>query len=150
MALNTLFPRRFSASAKPARQRRPRPLTGWEQLGHSITGLESLENRLLMAVDLGVSFVAPAAYYSPGTQAAYAITVTNFGDTTATDALLATSLSSPITPDTWTAAFTGGATGTGSGVGQVKETLSLPAGSSVTYHIFGQIGASATGVRSRV
>ena len=145
MALSTLFPRRFSASARPARQRRPRPLTGWEQLGHSITGLETLENRLLMAVDLGVSFVDEAAYYSPGTQAAYAITVTNFGDTAAAGAQLTSSVSSLITQDTWTAAFTGGATGTGSGVGRVKETLSLPAGSSVTYHLFGQIGASATG-----
>ena len=148
MALSTLFSRRFFASAKPARQRRPRPLTGWEQLGHSITGLESLENRLLMAVDLGVSFAAEqAAYYTPGTQSPFTIQVTNFGDTAVTGAQLTTGLSSLINQSTWTVAFTGGATGQGatSGVGQLNQTLSLPAGSSVIYRLIGQIGASATG-----
>jgi len=113
--------------------------------------LEQLEQRSLMAADLMLSFVDNIAvdvartYYSPGTKVTYTLTVENKGDAAATDALLTTSLASGITQKTWTAAFTGGATGTSKGTGDLNTTLTLAPDGKAVYTIVATVGSQATG-----
>jgi hypothetical protein len=46
---------------------------------------------------------------------------------------------------TWTAVFTGGATGATSGVGDITEHVSLPVGATITYTIQATVAKSARG-----
>ena len=114
-------------------------------------GLEQLEQRALMAADLVVSLNDNIAanvdrtFYSPASQVVYTLILENKGDATATDAVLTTSLASAITQKTWTAAYSGDATGDAVGAGDLNTKVTLPAGSKATFTIVANVGASATG-----
>jgi uncharacterized repeat protein (TIGR01451 family) len=75
----------------------------------------------------------------------YTITLTNMGPSNATGAKLSDVFPSSISLDTFTAASTTGATGfTAVGTGTINDTLTLPAGSSVTYTVTAHVSATAT------
>jgi len=125
-----------------------RPLLRWETLGHSVTGLEQLESRVALAADLAVAFVGPQAahaWYQPGTTETFRVEVTNLGPDTAAGAAVTTALGSQISQQTWTAAFSTGASGTTSGSGPLNTSVTLPSGGKATYTITATIGESASG-----
>jgi len=161
MRMLSLFPSRASATGlnRSVRKRRGtlrsmrRGLGTWERLGLGLGlgDLEQLEQRSLMAADLMVAFNDNIAanvdrtFYSPASQVVYTLTLENKGDATATDAALTTSMASAITQKTWTAAFTGGATGTAVGAGDLNTKVTLPANGKAVFTIVANVGASATG-----
>ncbi len=141
-------------------------LHAWETLGHGVTGLESLESRVLMAADLAVTLddnmVADVvrSYYQPGSQITYTLKVTNSGDADATGARLTTSLAGGITQATWTAAYSTDASGSLSyddagtprtvpnvraGTGDLDIVLNIPRDGSATFTIVATVGRAATG-----
>jgi len=124
-------------------------LLRWETLGHSVTGLEMLEARQVLAADLAVEIVAPA-FYSPATQGAYTVVVRNLGTTDIAGASLTTALSGQFRDPIWLAAYSTGASGPVSGAGQIVtgDTLSIPQGGSATFSIIGTFTADAEGIAS--
>jgi uncharacterized repeat protein (TIGR01451 family) len=128
-----------------------RGLGTWERLGLGLGDVEQLEQRSLMAADLFVDIHDNIAanvdrtFYSPASQVVYTVTLENRGDTTATDAVLTTSMASSITQKTWTAAFTGGTTGTSVGAGDLNTKVTLPANGKAVFTIVTTVGAAATG-----
>ena len=163
MRMPSLFPARVPSASRiagrklSARARRGtlrssrRGLGAWERLGLGMGGLEQLEQRALMAADLVVALNDNIAanvdrtFYSPASQVVYTLTLENKGDATATDAVLTTSLASAITQKTWTAAFTGGATGTAVGAGDLDTRVTLPANGKAVFTIIANVGTAATG-----
>jgi FKBP-type peptidyl-prolyl cis-trans isomerase FklB len=155
----SLFPARASATAlkRSARVRRGtllsrrRGLGAWERLGIGFGDLEQLEQRSLMAADLVVALNDNIAanvdrtFYSPASQVVYTLTLENKGDATATDAVLTTSLANAITQKTWTAAYTGGATGAAVGAGDLNTKVTLPANGKAVFTIIANVGTAATG-----
>jgi hypothetical protein len=127
------------------RNRRGRSLNAWETLGLGLGGLEMLEQRALMAADLGVTISAPHVWYLPGTQTTYTVSVMNLGTEIATGAVLTTAVGSQISQRTWTAAYSSGGSGPFSGAGDVNATLTLPAGGTATFTVVGTIPSTATG-----
>ena len=124
-------------------------LLRWETLGHSVTGLEALEARQVLAADLAVEIAAPA-FYSPATQGAYTVVVRNLGTTDIAGGSLTTALASQFRDPVWTASYSTGASGPVSGAGQLAtgDVLSIPQGGSATFSIIGTFPADAEGVAS--
>ena len=159
MRMLSLFPLRRSATGLNRSVRKGRGtlrsrrhgLGTWERLGLGLGDLQQLEQRSLMAADLVLSFNDNIAanvdrtFYSPASQVVYTLTVENKGDVTATDAALTTSLASSITQKTWTAAYTGGATGTTSGTGNLDTKITLAANGKAVFTIVANVGTAATG-----
>jgi uncharacterized repeat protein (TIGR01451 family) len=159
MVMLSLFPNRSSAAGVGRSRRarrgtlraRSRGLGAWERLGLGFGDLEQLEQRSLMAADLVVALNDNIAanvdktFYSPASQVVYTLTLENKGDATATDAVLTTSMATTITQKTWTAAFTGGATGAAVGAGDLNTKVTLPANGKAVFTIIANVGASATG-----
>jgi peptidylprolyl isomerase len=145
MTLKTLF-RRRKAQSRGLRGRGRRLRGGrWETLGLGIQGHESLEQRALMAADLGITLSDGLNFYLPASQVAYTLTLENRGDATATKAALSSALSPAITQATWTAAYTGGGTGPIVGSGPIKTDVTLPAGAKATFTILSTVSPTATG-----
>ena len=144
MTLKTLFRRRQAAS-RVLRDRSRRLRGRWEMLGLGIQGHESLEQRALMAADLGITLSDGLDFYLPASQVAYTLTLENKGDATATKAALSSALSPAITQATWTAAYTGGGTGPIVGSGPIKTDVTLPAGAKATFTILSTVSPTATG-----
>lgn len=124
-------------------------LLRWETLGHSVTGLEALEARQVLAADLAVEIAAPA-FYSPATQGAYTVVVRNLGTADIAGASLTTALASQFRDPVWTASYSTGSSGPVSGAGQIAtgNALSIPQGGSATFSIIGTFTADAVGVAS--
>ena len=79
-----------------------------------------------------------------GTKNTYTIVVTNAGPSNAA-AIVQDSFPATFTGVTFTATQTGGASGfTATGSGNIQDTVTMPAGSKVTYKATGTISASAT------
>ncbi len=145
MTLKTLF-RRREAQSRGLRGRGRRLRGGrWETLGLGIQGHESLEQRALMAADLGITLTDGLDHYLPGSQTAYVLTITNDGDATATKAAVTTTLPAAITQATWTAAYAGGGTGPVVGSGPLKTDITLPAGAQATFTVLATVSPTATG-----
>lgn len=145
MTLKTLF-RRREAQSRGLRGRGRRLRGGrWETLGLGIQGHESLEQRALMAADLGITLTDGLDHYLPGSQTAYVLTITNDGDATATKAAVTTTLPAAITQATWTAAYAGGGTGPVVGAGPIKTDITLPAGAKATFTVLSTVSPTATG-----
>ena len=72
--------------------------------------------------------------------------VTNAGPSKVTGAVIRDSISSAFTGVTYTATQSGGAFGfNASGSGNINNTMTMPAGSKITYKATGTMSASATG-----
>ncbi|RLS50925.1 MAG: hypothetical protein DWH87_01265 [Planctomycetota bacterium] len=117
----------------------------WEILGVGMHGTEMLEQRMMLAADLVLSFNDADAWYAPATQTSYALTVSNIGSDTAQNAVLTTALGSQISGAVWSAAYQNGGVGPLSGAGGPSGTLTLPAGASVTFSVIAQVAADETG-----
>lgn len=142
------FPFRSTRRGRVSRLRRAGHRGGWETLGLGMIGaVEWLEQRAVMDASLAITLSDSQAYYTPGTQVAYVLEVTNIGDATATGAQLTTTLSPAISRTTWTAAYTGGGSGPAIGAGNVTGStpLTLPAGAKATFTMLSTVSPTATG-----
>ncbi|HEX3998078.1 MAG TPA: choice-of-anchor D domain-containing protein [Pirellulales bacterium] len=103
--------------------------------------------------DGGSSVTPTTGTAAPGAAITYTITVTNTGPSNAVGATVADAiLTNPdFASDTFTAVGTTGASGfTASGSGNIDDTASLAAGSSITYTVVADISSSATGTLSNM
>ena len=81
-----------------------------------------------------------------GTNDTYTIVVTNIGPSKVIGAVIHDTFPTTFTNVTYTATQSGAATGfTASGSGNINNTVTMPAGSAVTYKATGTINAAATG-----
>ncbi len=96
--------------------------------------------------DLSVTKTDSVASVVPGGSTTYAIVVTNNGPSNVTAATIADIMPAAVTSDTYTAVATLGATGfTANGSGNINDTVTMPAGSTITYTVIADISASASG-----
>ena len=81
-----------------------------------------------------------------GTKNTYTIVVTNAGSSNVAGAIIQDNFPATFTGVTYAATQTGGASGfRAAGSGNIQDTVTMPAGSKVTYKATGTISASATG-----
>jgi uncharacterized repeat protein (TIGR01451 family) len=84
-----------------------------------------------------------------GVQNTYTIVVTNAGPSYVTGVVVKDTFPPTLRGVTFTATQTGGATGFSlSGSGNINNTVTMPPGSSITYHATGKLSAAATGTLS--
>ena len=100
------------------------PLQASDSVGISLSG----------GADLAIVKTAPATY-TPGLPLTYTLVVTNAGPSTSTNALVEDVLPAGLTAATWTAVFTGGASGTAAGTGNVNTSVTVPKGGRATYTV---------------
>ena len=137
--------RKPAASRRGTLRSRRGGLGTWERLGLGMGDMEQLENRAVMAADLGITISDAQVFYAPSSQATYVVEVTNGGDATATGATVTSTLAAKISSSTWTAVYTKGGTGPLSGSGNLNSQVTLPVGAKATFTLLSQIGADATG-----
>jgi uncharacterized repeat protein (TIGR01451 family) len=99
-------------------------------------------------VDLGVTKTNGVATVTPGGSLTYTIVVSNSGPSTAAGAIVADVFPPTFTNPTFTATSSGGATGATSGSGNINQTVTLPAGSTITYTVTGTVSPTAAGAIS--
>src|SRR5205085_3511119 len=84
-----------------------------------------------------------------GAKNTYTIVVSNAGPSYVTGAVVKDTFPSIFTGVTFSATETGGATGfTVNGTGNIKDTVTMPPNSSITYKATGKLSATATGTVS--
>jgi uncharacterized repeat protein (TIGR01451 family) len=114
----------------------------------SAADTDSLANLSITKVDnAGGSSITPSTgNILPGQTLTYTVVVSNTGTGNVTGASVTDPIPADISSDSWTATQTGGASGySPTGTGSISDTVSLPAGSSITYVITGFVGDAATG-----
>jgi len=105
----------------------------------------STTNNTQAQADLQISKTDGSTTYTPGDAIAYTIIVSNTGPGSVTGATVADTLPANITGITWTCVASGGASCTGSGSGNLNQTVNLPKNSKVTFTVNGTVSASASG-----
>jgi len=83
--------------------------------------------------DLAITKTDNETLIDPGDSVTYTIVASNAGPSTAPDALVSDVFQLPLINCSWSSVAAGGATGNGSGTGDINEVLNMPPGSSVTY-----------------
>ncbi len=97
-------------------------------------------------VDLVITKSDGATTAIPGQSVTYEIVVQNLGPRGATGAVVSDTFPALLSGVTFSSSATGGASGnTASGSGNLSETVTLPANSSITYLVTGTIDPSAVG-----
>src|SRR5205807_7513974 len=100
----------------------------------------------ISSADLQVTITDGKTATVAGAKDTYTIVVTNAGPVYVTGAVVKDTFPSTFTGVTFTATQTGGATGFPlSGSGNIKNTVTMPPGSSITYNATGKLSAAATG-----
>ncbi|WP_152969721.1 DUF11 domain-containing protein, partial [Pedobacter sp. Hv1] len=94
--------------------------------------------------DLQITNTDGKTQYIPGTTNTYTMVVTNAGPSDVTGATVANTLPAGVT-GTWTAVYSGGATGTANGTNSIGETVNMPSGSTITYTYVVNVPSSYTG-----
>jgi uncharacterized repeat protein (TIGR01451 family) len=107
----------------------------------SATDVDNLTPR----ADLRVTKTDGQLHATPGAPVTYAIVASNPGPSDAPLATLSDSFPGSITGISWTCGATGGATCNPSGVGNIAESVGLPAGGAVTFTASGTLDPAATG-----
>ncbi|AKS42660.1 M20/M25/M40 family metallo-hydrolase [Wenzhouxiangella marina] len=87
----------------------------------------------VLEADLSISKTDGETAILPGDSLTYTIVASNAGPSAVPDALVTDSFQLPLTDCSWTAVASGGASGAMSGIGDINEVISLPAGASMTY-----------------
>ncbi|MBD2667016.1 SdrD B-like domain-containing protein, partial [Richelia sinica] len=96
-------------------------------------------------VDLLITKTNGLTTVNPGQQITYTIVAANNGPMTATNALVSDIMPSNLTNVTWTSVASGGATGNDlNGTGNINDTVTLTAGSSITYTVTGTVAPLTT------
>ncbi|MCY2987061.1 MAG: hypothetical protein NTY19_04235, partial [Planctomycetota bacterium] len=84
-------------------------------------------------------------YYAPGGSTDYKIVVTNNGPSDNTGVTVKDTFPANLTSHTWTASGTLGTVYVASGLGDLSQTVSIPAHGSITYIVTADIRPTATG-----
>ncbi|PYJ13647.1 MAG: hypothetical protein DME93_02710 [Verrucomicrobia bacterium] len=104
---------------------------------------------LMLAADLKVTVTDGKKKVVAGATDTYTIVVTNVGLANVTGGVATDNFPAIFTGVTYTATQTGGASGfTATGSGNISDTVTMPAGSVITYIATGTISSSATGTLS--
>jgi len=104
---------------------------------------------LMLAADLKVTVTDGKKKVVAGATDTYTIVVTNVGLGNVTGGVVTDNFPAIFTGVTYTATQTGGASGfTATGSGNISDTVTMPAGSVITYIATGTISSSATGTLS--
>src|SRR5205823_875512 len=99
--------------------------------------------------DLRITVTDGLSTIVAGQNDSYTIVVINNGPINVTGAVVTDNFPAIFTGATFTATQSGGASGfTTSGTGNVNDTVTMPAGSVITYRASGRISSSATGTLS--
>ncbi|WP_443937397.1 gliding motility-associated C-terminal domain-containing protein [Pedobacter sp. MW01-1-1] len=96
-------------------------------------------------VDLSISNTDGKLIYNPGTTNTYTVVVTNTGPSDAVGARVAYTTTAAGVTGTWTAVYSGGATGAANGTNSINELVNIPVGGSITYTVIATIPSSQTG-----
>jgi len=96
------------------------------------------------SADLSIINTDSVTTATPGGSVTYTITASNAGPSNAPGSTVADTFPASLTCS-WTCAGTSGGTCTASGNGNINDTVSLPAGGSITYTASCSISASASG-----
>jgi uncharacterized repeat protein (TIGR01451 family) len=99
----------------------------------------------LPQADLSITKTDGQTVAVPGTPVTYTIVASNAGPSVVNGATVVDMVPAAITGATWTCVIAGGGTCTGSGSGNINDTVNLPVGATVTYTLTGMIIASARG-----
>ena len=100
-----------------------------------------------LSADLAITKTDGVTTAVPGGPVTYTITASNAGPDSVIGATVADTFPAILTA-TWTCVGAGGGTCTASGSGNLNDTVSIPAGGSVTYTVTAAISAAATGTLS--
>jgi uncharacterized repeat protein (TIGR01451 family) len=100
---------------------------------------------VIAQADLAITKTDGVTSVTPGGTTTYTIVVNNAGPADAVGAAVVDSLPATIATATWTCTAGAGASCTASGSGSINDTVSIPAGSSVTYTVIANISAAAIG-----
>ena len=98
-----------------------------------------------LTADLTIAKTDNGTTYVPGAAIGYTVVATNNGPDDVTGATVTDAIPANITGATWTCSASAGATCTASGSGDINDTVTIPANSSVTYTIIGVVSSTATG-----
>ncbi|RRB00020.1 beta strand repeat-containing protein, partial [Larkinella rosea] len=98
------------------------------------------------SADLFINKTDGVASVIPGVPTTYTITVGNAGPQAVTGATVTDIFPVSITSVAWTATFSGGASGTASGTGNINQSVAMPVGSSVTYQAVCATNPASTGM----
>lgn len=113
------------------------------QLSHTVSGDSPT------ATDLRVTVTDGKAAAAAGEKDTYTVVVANGGPRDVRGAIVADSFPANFTGVTFTATQSGGASGfSATGVGNINDTVTMAAGSSITYNATGKLSSSATGTLS--
>jgi uncharacterized repeat protein (TIGR01451 family) len=105
--------------------------------------------KLNASTDLRVTVTDGKTAAIGGAKDTYTIGVTNSGPNEVTGAVVSDSFPASFSGVTFTATQSRGASGfTTTGSGNINDTVTMPAGSSITYKAIGKISSSATGTLS--
>ncbi len=119
----------------------------------SATDTDTLSSKATLAItktdsDGGSSVTSTKGTAVAGTSITYTVVASNSGPSTTTGASVTDplALNPAITSDTWTATGSGGAAGfSPSGSGSIADSVTIPAGGSVTYTVTANLRPSAAG-----
>lgn len=109
-------------------------------------GESGVGEALQTAVKLDISKTSAAASFVPGqSTVTYTVIVTNSGVEAATNATISDTLPADLAGITWTCEPSAGGACSASGSGALDDTVTLPAGGTLTYVITGTLLSSALG-----
>ena len=101
---------------------------------------------LYPTADLAITKTNGVSSVIPGTPVTYTITATNAaGPSTATGATITDTFPAPLTGCTWTCVGSGGGVCAAAGAGNISDSITLPAGGTVTYTATCTLPSNATG-----
>ncbi|WP_176887019.1 IPTL-CTERM sorting domain-containing protein [Acidovorax sp. JMULE5] len=103
---------------------------------------------IVSVADLSITKTDGVTTVNPGGGVTYTITASNAGPSDAPGTVVSDTLPVALTGATWTCVGAGGGTCTASGSGSINDTVSLPAGASVTYTLSAVVSAAASGTLS--
>jgi hypothetical protein len=96
-------------------------------------------------VNLGITKTDGNTIYQTGSNQSYTIVVSNTGPNPANGANVIDTAPAGTSISSWTATFSGGATGTASGTGNINQTVNIPNGGSITYTVVIAVSCSFSG-----
>jgi large repetitive protein len=99
-----------------------------------------------VSADLAITNTDGLAQTYPGDPVTYTIVASNNGPDNVTGATVTDNFPSALTGVSWTCAGSNGGFCSGSGTGDINDTVNLPLSASVTYTVSATFSASATGM----
>ena len=103
---------------------------------------------ITVSADLSITKTNGVTTVTAGTPTTYTIVASNAGPSNVSGVTVADTFPAAITGVSWTCVGAGGGTCSATGLGNINDTVNLPAGGSVTYTATGTISAAATGTLS--